>query len=147
MPEHIFTVAARGHVIDAQTNTLTLFCVIEQLGGPVLPLRAPELCVITLWGRRAGEEDVQFVERVLIRRPDDSEALHVDLTFRLEKPRIRTVAGIAGLPIEQIGRYCIEVLLRRADCDAWGAPVAQYPIEVSLTSPKGSAGLFESGRE
>lgn len=33
MPTHVFTLAAIGHAVDAQSNNITLFSVLEQVGG------------------------------------------------------------------------------------------------------------------
>jgi len=144
MPDHVFTIVARGHVIDAQTNTLTLFSVVEQLGGPSLPLNIPELSIVTLWARTGGEENAGYEQRTRIVSPDGSELRHVDVPFRFEKPRMRVLLGLQGLPIEMLGTYHVEILIRRAGDPNWSAPLAKYPIEVSLPPSPANRHLFQS---
>ncbi|MBE3070486.1 MAG: hypothetical protein IMZ55_16310 [Acidobacteria bacterium] len=133
MPEHVFTLAARGHAVDAQTNTLTIFSVVEEIGAPGLPVGIPQLSVITLWRRQKGEEGVAFVQRTRLVDPTGSEVFHFDQEFRLEKARHRSLGTVEMLPLEKPGAYNIEVQIRKAD-DATFSTVATYRLDVSVTA-------------
>jgi hypothetical protein len=137
MPEHVFTVAARGLTVDAQTNTLTLFAVLEEIGAPHFPAAVFELGVVTLWRRMPGEEGVGFVQQTRFIDPSGEEIAHLEQTFRFDKPRQRMIGQVHGFPIRTAGCHRIEVLVRRDDQPSWGEPEANYPIEV--TSAQGQA--------
>jgi hypothetical protein len=145
MPEHIFTIAARGHSIDVQTNILTLFAVLEELPAPPrFPVVYPELSVITLWRRLPGEESVAFVQRTRFLEPDGEESGYFDQTFRLDRPRHRMIGEIRLFPIRKTGCHRIEVLIRRDDEPSWGRPVACYPIEVTATNAQQQPSLLDA---
>jgi hypothetical protein len=131
MPEHVFTIASRGLTVDAQTNTLTVFSILEELGAPPqFPVALPELSLVTLWRRRPGEEGVGFVQRTRFIDPVGGELAVLDQAFRMEKPRHRMIGHIHMFPIRSAGCLRIEIFIRRDDDQNWGPPVASYPIEV-----------------
>lgn len=143
MPEHIFTVAAKGLTVDAQTNTLTLFSVIEELGAPPsLPAAVPELYLVTLWRRRSQEEGVGFVQRTRFSDPEGKQLAVVEQSFRMEKTRHRIIGHVHMFPIQSAGCHRIDVFVRRDDALDWGAPVASYPIEVLARDPGSAQSLL-----
>lgn len=142
MAEHVFTVVARGHAVDAQTNTLTLFCVLEQIGSPQVPFAFPELTVATLWRREPGEEGVGFIQRTRLMDPEGKEIFHGDSSFRFDNVRQRSLVTLQMAPFHRLGCYRVEVLLRREDETAWCSPKASYPIEVSLVPEAEGKELF-----
>jgi len=144
MPEHVFTVAARGLTIDAQTNTLTLFAVLEEIGAPHLPAAVFELAVITLWRRKPDEEGVGFVQQTRFIDPLGEEIGRLEQTFRFDKPRHRMIGQVHGFPIRTTGCHRIEVLIRRDDEPSWGKPVACYPIEVTSTNVQQQPSLLDA---
>ncbi len=145
MPEHIFTIVARGHTIDFQTNVLTLFAILEELPAPPkFPVAFPELSVITLWRRLPGEEGVAFVHRTRFLEPDGEESAVFDQTFRFDRPRHRMIGQIHLFPIRKAGCHRIEVLIRRDDESSWGTPVARYPIEVTATNAQQQPSLLDA---
>lgn len=147
MPEHIFTILARGYAVDAQANALTLFHVLESIGAPTLPGAIPDFRIVTLWKREQGEENVDFAQRTVFSGPDGKEIAHWDQSFRLDRPRMRVLGTINMFPIRQVGCHRIEVSVKRADAQDWTA-VASYPLEVSSTldKPDANAPLFEQKR-
>ena len=144
MPEHIFTIVARGLTVDAQTNTLTLFAVLEEIGTPHLPAAVFELSVVTLWRRKPGEEGVGFVQQTRFIDPSGEETAHLDQSFRFEKPRHRMIGQVHGFPIRTAGCHRIEVFVRRDDVSSWGAPVASYPIEVTDAQTQPQRSLLDT---
>jgi hypothetical protein len=144
MPEHVFTVAARGLTVDAQTNTLTLFAVLEEIGAPHFPAAVFELGVVTLWRRIPGEEGVGFVQQTRFIDPSGEEIAHLEQTFRFDKPRQRMIGQIHGFPIRTAGCHRIEVLIRRDDEPSWGPRVACYPIEVTSTNAQQQPSLLDA---
>ena len=143
MPEHLFTVVARGHAVDAQTNNLTLFSVLEEVAGSNLPFAVPDTTIVTLWKRRDAEEGVTFIQRTRLIDPEGNEVFHGDSTFRLDKPRHRNIVTVEMAPFFRAGCYRVEVLIRRDDEEKWSSPVASYPIEISARVPAAREELFE----
>ena len=133
MPRHVFTLAALGHAVDAQTNTISLYSILEQIGGPTLPLTLPSFVIVTLWHRNEGEEGVKFVQRTTLVDPDGNETFHQDADFEMPKPRHRIFLAVAGAPFKKSGVHQIRVWLRRSDEEDWQRDIAAYPIDVRVT--------------
>ena len=142
MPEHVFTVVARGRSVDAQDNNLTLFSILEQVGSPSLPIRLPELTVATLWYRNHGEEGTEWVQRTRFLDPDGAELFHIETSFILEQKRQRVLAGFGNIPFEKAGVHRVEISLRPSDASDWGEPKAVYPLDVVVSAPADDASLL-----
>ena len=144
MPQHVFTVIARGHAVDAQTNQLTLFGVIETVGAPSAPVRLPEISIVTLWSRNEDETGIEFVQRTRLLDPSGNQEQCFETNFRLDRPRMRIIAQLTGVRFESSGTYHIEIGCRAADgVETWPEPSAMYPIVVDLPQEATEADLFE----
>ena len=144
MPEHVFTLAARGLSVDNQTNTLTVFAVVEQLGAHAFPAAVPEMALVSLWKREPGEEGVAFVQRTRFVDPSGEELGLVDQSFRFEQPHHRMLTHIRLFPVRLSGCHRIKVQIRRDDDPNWGAVVASYPIEVVAPQAESSETLLDA---
>lgn len=142
MPEHVFTIVARGHAVDAQTNTLTAFCILEELAAEGFPVAVPELTVITLWFRRSGDEGVTFMQRTRLMDPSGEEVFRGDLSFRMDKRRHRNFVKVAMVPFKEQGTYTLEILIRRDGSDSWQS-AARYPLDVVRAAAPVEDELFE----
>ncbi len=147
MPQHVFTIVARGHAVDVQSNALTLFSVLEEIGAPGLPVAVPQVSIVSLWRRQEGEEGAAFVQRTQLMDPDGNEVAHAECSFRLERPRHRVLSRINMVPFQRAGCYHFEILFRPEDQTAWSR-VCSYPIEVRVSThqPGGENALFDQGR-
>jgi hypothetical protein len=144
MPKHVFTLAALGHTVDAQTNNISLFSILEQIGGPTLPLTLPSFVILTLWQRNEGEEGMKYVQRTSLVDPDGNETFHQDADFEMPKPRHRIFLAVAGAPFKKSGVHQIKVWLRRSDERDWQKDVASYPIEVRLAEASSATSLLKN---
>lgn len=142
MPEHIFTVMALGHSVDVQSNTMTLFSILEQVGAPGLPARMPPFTVATLWRRSSGEEGVSFTERIRIMDPDGEEIVDTDNSFTFERPRQRVLLVLGNMPLKKTGVHRLEVYIRRDGEEEWGQAVTRYPIDVVAPGPPSDESLL-----
>lgn len=147
MPDHVFTVVAKGTSVDSQTNSLSLFSVLESIGAPGLPVAVPELVLATVWYRRPGEEDLTFVQRARLADPDGREIATAEISFQLTKPRHRVFNRFRMVPFHRTGLHRIEVQIRREDESSWSRPVASYPLDVDLLQPKDEKGLFSDAAD
>ena len=144
MPEHVFTVAAVGHSVDAQSNTLTLFSILEQVGSVQFPGRIPQLTVATLWRRQEGEQGVPFIQRIRLVGPDGTLVGEFENTCKFERARHRMLTILGNLPFNKIGLHRFEVYIKREDAQDWGSPVTSYPINVTATERPGEESLLPS---
>jgi hypothetical protein len=118
--------------VDVQTNTLTVFSIVEALKAVDFPANVPEVSVLTLWLRRAaGEDGAKFAQRIRVIDPDGNELRSIEIPFRLERPRQRVQATFTPFDFERAGRYQIEISIREEGRD-WSEPAASYPIDVQL---------------
>ena len=144
MPQHVFTVIARGHAVDAQTNQLTLFGVIEAIGGPSLPVRLAEISVVTLWSRTDDELGAEFVQRIRLLDPNGNEQQCFETDFQFDRPRMRIIGRLTGLRFALAGTYHFEIACRAANApEGWPQPSALYPIIVNLPQDAAKVDLFE----
>ncbi len=135
MPEHIYTFVSRGFSVDALTNSLSAFSLLEAFSVSGLPKAVAELAVVTLWLRQPGEEGVPFEQRVSIVDPTDHEMAHSDSSFTFDAPRHRVVTLLTMVPFAQVGTYRFDVCLKQKGDSSWSPPVARYPIDVRLARP------------
>jgi hypothetical protein len=142
LPKHLLTVVAQGHSVDAQTNNLTIFSVLEEVSAFEFPVALPQFSVVTLWERCQGEEGVSFVQRTRLLDPEGVEVFHFDNEFRLEKPRHRSLGNIGMVPFHEPGKYVFEIQVRKAD-ETEFVSVAEFPLRVRAAS-KPEDSLFPS---
>lgn len=114
---------AEGAAIDARSNALSIFAVVEEIQAQGFPLFLPKLVFVTLWHREPDDADrypVEFIvtenEKELLRSPGE-------LNFR-GKTRNRQIITIGGLVIPEPG-----VVRFTARID--GGPEATFALQVS----------------
>ena len=135
MPEHVFTIPALGHAIDAETNNLTIFSVLEQLGSAAFPFVVPQFSIVTLWERRPGEEDADLEYSMRVIDPNGTEVVAGVQPFRLVQPRHRMVVKVAGARFMVAGTHRIDVRCRRVGEPEWGPVAGTFRITVVATAP------------
>jgi hypothetical protein len=142
LPNHLFTIVARGHATDAQTNALTLFHVVEQIQGEALPFVVSELSLITVWQRTSEEADIAFEHRTKLVGPSGKEVFHLDQSFQMTKSRHRVLCVAQGIPFSELGPHRVEVQVRKAGQADWPPPSSVYTIEVDSLGGAPKPGLF-----
>ena len=141
MPKHIFTVVVRGQSVDVQTNNITLFSVLEEIGASEVPFAFPDFAVVSLWKREPGEEGVRFVQRTSLVDPSGKEVFSADITLGFEKSRQRSIVIMQAAPFATTGEYHLVIRIRREGGEEWSL-VTDYPLEVRLLRPDKSANLL-----
>ena len=142
LPEHVFTVVAVGHSIDAQNNTLTLFSVLEQIGSPTFPVRVPQFTLVTLWSRSPSDDGVSFTQRTRLVDPSAQEVASLDVSFTFQHPRQRIINTFANVPFNETGVYHLEVYIRPEDATDFGSAVTSYPLQVTAPDVGGAETLL-----
>lgn len=141
MVQNVWTVASSSSSVDQQTNTVSLFSVVEALQleigvpegaeGPVYPVPF-SLHIVSLWTRETNEPE-QADARVRLILPNGDAAIEAGLPLDFQgNRRLRTIARLASFPLDSrtpgVADYWVETDLR--DGDEWRA-VSRIPIEVT----------------
>ena len=134
MPQHLLTIAARGHCVDAQSNALTLFSVLEEVRGDQANPQSGPFSVVTFWDRQAKDEGVDYQQRIRLLDPAGAELVSGTMPLHMATPRHRVFATVECPPLVQSGRYVFEICIRPDDREDW-TRVFNYPFLV--TAPAG----------
>jgi hypothetical protein len=146
MAQHVWTVACRFSMTDAESNNVSLIGVLEEITIPAAPPTAPPAApdarlvpatidVVTLWSRDEEERQEEGFGRMSLVAPSGHTVLDFSYPVNLrESRRFRSVGRILGLPAPEAGRYSFRVERRRSEEDAW-EPVASIPLWVSILQP------------
>lgn len=147
MPRLLFFLASQSSSVDALTNNLSVFEIIEELRAKAFPVRMRRADFIALWQRQPGEENVLFEQQVRLVRPDGREIVVLPSKFKLEGERGRVINRLFDLPLEAPGFYRVELSLRPAESPDWGIPVRIMTIPVVHVQKPGeeTGGLTRGG--
>lgn len=142
MIEHLWTVLCRGTAIDRDTNSLSVFDIVEQFavlpaGHQPHPQMVPMFFeIVSVWGREQPDQPCkQFAMVELVKPNGDAVELaqyDVDLTEH-ERSRIR--GRFAGFPSNTAGRHLIRVSRRQAADAPWEV-VGRVPLLIQLPPPQ-----------
>ena len=144
MPRSHAALVCRGVSVDAETNVLSLFDLLEEVqatinlpadealssqGAVVVPL---QYVVVALIGRSDPDVAENFVLRYQIQGPS-TKALgevhfNVDLTSH---QRVRTIHRAAAIPIEKSGIHQFVFAYQTAGEDTWNE-IARYPMQIEV---------------
>jgi hypothetical protein len=142
MIRHIWSVLCSQSVIDAQSNNVSLFNVIEQLTVVMkktiipegkIPLLPISLELVTLWERGELEQGgSQGHVAVDVLDPTGKRLGGQDINVDVSVARrCRSKLAFGGIPVTTSGRYIMRVSIRE-DADDQPRVVAEVPLEVSV---------------
>ena len=111
---------AQSSSLDSKTNQLSLFHILDEIGGVAFPLVLPSLCVAALFEREADDDAVQpFILAVSL-----DATLLASFTMSVDfarSRRNRTVNTIQGLVIPAAGLVTITLLQKSKVLAEWRA--------------------------
>lgn len=128
MPKPLVCLAARSVLRDRDTDTISLFSILESLRAEGLPVFIQEVGVLVMWKR---EEDEPSVHELKFRILNNSRVLHelpVRVDFR-EGRTNRTIVNLRGMPIEEPG----EVRFAFFDGES---EIASYRVAIEAPEPR-----------
>jgi hypothetical protein len=136
MIEHVWSVVCNGSSIDQETNTISIYNVIEQLGvfsdtpdSISLPIH---LEIFSLWTRADEKIPDRSKMRIFFCDPSDNRNKKTELDIDLkEAVYFRSRIRVDGLDLKGDGRYKFVVELQQEGKDTW-EKVASLPILVSI---------------
>ena len=140
MIQHIWTVVCRAHIVDQQTNNVSLIDVLEEITvapeGVETPANVRQFpaifSVVSLWSRgdparpETGQARLSFLSPAGEQLGENTA--EVDLR---EFRRMRLLNQFMGFPAAGAGIYRF-VVERRADANAPWEEVARVPLDVTV---------------
>lgn len=155
MPDLDYVLPCRLTSIDARTNSISVFGLIDQIDlvdphsvpGAGLPYLA--LQIVVGWRKGAGDSDEPLVQRVTVVSPTGDEDEIDVMTFRMGSPRQRVLTSVPRLVLANEGRYLIRVYIADAsDLNIdWGEPRGEYSIDVVFAERLIRVPLTKADRE
>jgi hypothetical protein len=135
MIEHVFSVLCSGTSIDAETNAVSLFKVLEQLTvftESKDPLRIViHFEILSLWTRQSPEVPCHGKMRVIFRSPGNQQRQQAELEIDLSKAiNYRSKIVSDGIELNGPGKYQFRIELQEEDNADW-QEVACLPVLVS----------------
>ena len=124
MPALEYFLVSESISVDQDTNSLSLFGILEGLSGP-LPISVDKLVATSCWNMSEGEQDKDF--QVALRITLDGEILpeseELNVNFTTSRPRHRIFHFLRGLALPTAGSLVFEVLLN-------GEPKATHTVTI-----------------
>ena len=134
MIEHVFSVLCSGTSIDAETNTVTLFKVLEQLTvftESTETVRIPiHFEILSLWTRQIADDPCHGKARIIFCSPSHDEKQHVEMSIDLSRSinyRSKLIADV--IELTGPGKYRFRIELQEEESPDW-QEVASLPLLV-----------------
>ena len=140
MIRHVWSVLCQKSVIDKDSNSISLYDIIEQLNVTLTknpkgdaPLVLPiQFEIVSLWTRSEIDVPSKGEGRLIFTDPSDqvirNSTLDIDLTSFI---RTRTRQKISGLPLSKAGVYSFKIEFRNK-AESEFQEVANLPLVVNL---------------
>ena len=137
--QHRWSILCRESSIDSQTNNISLFNILEQVGidaevfaekkGGAIPMN---LELVTLWEKQVEEEGVDAEVEVELQEPDGKPLGKFPYTISVPKRRHRHLVKLNGLPVtEKSGRYTFKIRKREGG-ESKFVEVGEVPVEINI---------------
>jgi hypothetical protein len=144
MIDHIWTVACKRAIVDADSNNVSLQSVLEQivvnaepLPNGVIPM---PFDIMSLWIRSDVTVASQALAKISMFSPSGQEIPlkgDGDFIFTIDASnfeRFRSKARFGGFPASESGQYWFYVAVQQQASDEW-VRVAEIPITVLFNPP------------
>jgi len=132
MPKLLFSICSESVNIDALTNNVSLFNIVESIKSTKFPATFYRMFVTSLWQRDPGEEGKGFESKVQLVEEGGRVIREWHATFKFEKPHHRHFIMIRDIQFEKPGVYTFEVFIRNEGISTWDEePVHRIPIILS----------------
>jgi hypothetical protein len=147
----LLLVASESAAVDAASNRLSLFHVMEELSSPVFPAAVPMMMIVGLLSR-TQEEPSHFdlhVRATMEGRQDVMFDVPIAAEFQ-NRPRYRFVAQIAGVVLPGPGTVRIHLMQNEDVLALWETQIAQIgqpQIVSAVQSPQAAPAVPEARPE
>ena len=137
--QHQWSILCKESSIDGQSNNLSLFNIVEQVGlnaevfaekkEGAIPMN---LELVTLWEKQVDKSEVQAEIEVEFQDPDGKPLGKFPYTISVPRRRHRHILKLNGLPItEKSGRYVFKIRKKEGEENRF-IEVSEVPIEVNI---------------
>jgi Family of unknown function (DUF6941) len=137
----LLCVVAESASIDAATNRLSIFNILEEIHSQVFPAAYPQMTIVTICARENNESNTfTLTLRITIdgqEKPLLSGPFYVDFQGRV---RARSLGQIAGLLIPATGILRFELLEGEQQLGSWETLVQRIGEAVVTPQPTGPTG-------
>lgn len=124
----MFCIAAKGVVRDADTNTMSLHTILEDISAEGFPFLVQEAAVLATWRTEAADrKPIELQFQVL---NNDLSLLKQSIVVPIDKPFSRTIIRLNGIVVKAPGE--LRFVFSRKDIE-----VLSYAVRVA--APKASA--------
>ena len=115
---------AQSSSLDSKTNQLSLFHVLDEIGGAAFPLVLPNLCVASLFEREPEDGPLQSFNLAVALDGTLLASFTMSVDFSKSR-RNRTVNTIQGLSIPATGTVTVSLLQKSRVLAEWQALAVQ----------------------
>jgi hypothetical protein len=127
MLTNLICLAAKGVIRDANTNTVSVFSILEEVGPSGFPAFIQEVAVLAVWQRERS--DAATHEFQLVVRNNQQELMKgaVSATFG-EATVNRSIVNLQGLVLQEPGELSFSFMLKKKT-------LARYTVKVKAPEP------------
>lgn len=115
-------IAAESIVRDAETNTVSIFKVLEEIATPGFPLVIPTMMVVFVLERDSDDADPQNPALVIWSGGEETSRTSISVQFK-GKPRTRAFVRLNGLTVPGPGDLKFALEIAGSEKGAWSIPV------------------------
>lgn len=140
--KHIWTVLCQKSSIDIETNLLSLFDCVEELGLVIDKTKAPEgnlvisteFQLVSFWTVENPNQDNVLEIRGELLDPNGKILNKFENKFAIKKGilRFRNRTNIQGLPITETGRYIVRMMQKKEDKKEFEI-VTELPLDINIS--------------
>ena len=126
--QSIICLAAKGVVRDAETGTISVYSILEQINAEGFPFFVQELALLAMW-KREQDDPADIDLRVNVR---NNNRVLSNEPFRVafgEMPLNRSIVNVRGLVVHEPGEVHFEFLRDNQ-------VIAHYSVDVRAPAPR-----------
>src|SRR5262249_44936666 len=111
MPRLEYFIVCESSSVDAETNSVSLFHVLEDIFPGRFPDSIPNIEAVSLWNVQPDEQDTDFPANLSIRLPGRGEPVRFPMNLTKGWKRYRATIKVSGIPLLMPGELRFNVEL------------------------------------
>jgi hypothetical protein len=119
-----YIACSTSSAVDAKTNRLSLFHVLDEISAPGFPLTLATICVASLFEREVEEDPLQIYNLAFSLNSALLASFPMQVEFHKAR-RNRAVNTIAGLSIPAPGMVLVSIVQKNRVLAQWPMPAIQ----------------------
>lgn len=146
----IWSILCQESSIDANTNVISLFKVLEEIKvninsegldklknnptfDPTKPIHLPITSqLVILWKNLSNESNLKFPIKIVLKDPNKKiiQEINKNAMFQKNKERLRVIISMNGFPFTKSGEYTYFIMTKQTKDDSF-KEVGSIPIKVN----------------